>query len=791
MITFLNLLKRYNFLSTRHTKIVLVVLSICLALYPIFRLLFILTTIGGGNPSNDEWPYIVNILGPILDGTYNYKNFPLDVFHNGHYLFFPILVQLLFGLFFHLNYHAMLFSGILISAIQVYLLFDAFTHFSNSFLKWFLLPIISWLIFSLTQFTVFEFAFGSLEFGLSRLGLIFGIWGLIKFKKTWKGVIFALIGGLLGSWSAGSGLVAWPLFLIAFVLLGYRGISYYLAFISTALIASLPYFYSFISPNNNFYKKISFSFPNLKYWCEAVGFPVAVDFLSPHTLNRGSAGLILAFIGILFLFRKEIFQNTDKWLPNLLLIIAGLLSIWQIHLVRKNIVSWYSYFFIFFWLGLAGLAYSFWNIFQNSKIPGPINLIGKIWVIAVGAFSLYFIASSNLGGDKRNYFIASRSPSSESCLQHFWEAPTYCEGSLFRWGVGNPSLMTMLGETLRKHWLSISGLKQKWSLQGDFILDNVRLNESDKVPEISWVHDNGSTPVPFDDYHYLNLFLHSPNSVEWTITLPEECENAFLFSAITISKNSIGDKSSDGISFEVSVSQDDLNWKRLYEKSYVNLLDEKWYPFKISLTRFRGKTITLKFTSNPRKNLTGDWGIFRYPYIELTYNSHALSSTPFKKPIKPLNTDLSPSIPPLTKEDFIFNLTDTQFWDFHEAKPLSSNLKDGIWLKANAEPNIKYKIPLFIDLKQYSHLSFQLRVPPEIKPRRSRILFTTQNQSRVREILIPLLPDGNLHRYTFDLRLLELDRSDILKGLRFEPIATNGHFPMSFIKIADIRLLKK
>ena len=95
----------------------------------------------------------------------------------------------------------------------------------------------------------------------------------------------------------------------------------------------------------------------------------------------------------------------------------------------------------------------------------------------------------------------------------------------------------MLGFPLEKDHLNVFSPQQEWSLQGDFILDTVRLHEMVGVPGVFWSPDLTTQRAPFDSPQHLNLVLHSPNAVDWTITIPENTRQVTLNMAITISQS--------------------------------------------------------------------------------------------------------------------------------------------------------------------------------------------------------------------------------------------------------------
>ena len=767
-----------------------VIASISVALIPLIRLIFIYSTTGADNPSNDEWYPMAIIFGPIMDGHYHWAKFFQDIFYNGHLVFFPILAQLAFACFFHMNYFAMLVFGILLSTIQIYLVFDSIAGTVKDPKKWFFLPIISWLTLSVVQVSVFEFAFSTIQHGMYRLGLFLAIWSLTKFAPKPKGVILSLVGAFFSCWSAGSGIVAWPVVLIGFLLMGYRRLWHYIAWLIAASLSGLPFVY-FLLFKNIQNQRIDFSLiPKPDFWFRSIGLPVAMDFTSNSTSIRGIVGLVIGGIAIILLARRNILHSLIKFAPSILLIISGILGVWVIGLTRENISSWYSYSYMSFWLGLSGLAFNFWN----SEIEAPKNWYSmngkKFWSFSFGAILIYFIASSNLTWENKSFFLSARSPVSASCLRHYWEAPTYCEGNLFLWGVGNPYLMPSLGEALQNHDISVFGPQQRWSLQGDSILQKVHFHQLGKFPKVYWTKGMGFKPTAFTDYHHLNLFFYGPDEVDWTITLPNNLTKAEFHSAVLLSKGP-QNTGPDGTIFQIKLFEGSQDGKTVFLETVSNNTGNDWIPFTVPLERYKGKTITLKLSANSVISRGQSRGLFRYPYVDVSQEESPPISSSEKPDILPENTDLSPSVPKLSPADVVLNLQDLNEWNIKNAEASPSDQTNGILNVIGQNPSLEYKFPLDLNLADYTHLSFQMSAPTEISPRRTRILFKLNNQPAPLEIWIPLLKDGNLHRYTYDLKVLGLPARTILNGISIEPASGPTLQGQHRIEISDLRFLRR
>lgn len=408
----------------------------------------------------------------------------------------------------------------------------------------------------------------------------------------------------------------------------------------------------------------------------------------------------------------------------------------------------------------------------------------KLWIIGSAISVGLLCVMANISYKDMVFHLFSRTPASAACLRNYLTAPTYCEGYLFQWGVGQPANLPTLAQSLERHRLSVFAPHQHWSLQGDFVLDTVRITEAPGVPDIFWSADLTASPVQWSHYRHLNLFLHTPNAVEWEITLPASVEHAEFHSAIAMSQSAPKDLTSDGTACEVSIMPEGKSHELVFSR-HVTIDQRTWQPIHIPLEHYAGMTITIEITSHSEDN-TGDWVMYRYPYIDVTL----LPYSSIKKDTRePSNTDLG-SIPNLTSSDFRFDVTKSSLWDITGMTPADGEQKHQ-WVVDKA-PSMHYTLPFSICLSDYTYLYVRMAASPDIKPRALQIYYLLDDQSVFREarsLTIPLLPDGELHEYTYDLKLLELPKQIHLTGIRLDPVYGASSTGDNYVQVEDMRLV--
>lgn len=767
-------------------------------LLPIAGITWIVATTGADTVSNDYLTY-VDFLDQILSGTYNWRRYFNDTFIAGaHSMAVPTLVRLGVVKFANWNIYLELYICIALAILKLFFLHQAFTHLvpraSEGLLsglsRWLMWPILAALVFSLSQINVFTFGDAGLQIMFVQFGCALGVWGLVRFPDQRRGIAVMATGGVIATLSGGGGLLAWPVFLIGLVLLGFRKVTHYAVWLAAAAVASLPYvFYMVLWP------KVPRRTPTLfnrEFIISAIGWPFTNDITlnlitTPRAVWAGYAGLAFGVLGLVLLWGKRNTPALRQATPGLMYLAFGLLGIWQTSLFRTNIAPWYTTAFLSFWIGLVGLAYVFWvnrpTWPAGEKAPGWLAPpLATVWVIALSGVLFYLYVTSNFTYADKAMYLYSRSPVSASCLRNYKVAPTYCEQYLFQWGVGNPGLLAQLAKPLEHHHLSVFAPHQRWTLQGDYALDNVRLQEMPGIPDVFWSASRIAAPANFTGYSHLNLFLHTPNAVTWRVSLPANVEQADFYSAITLSRWSA---STDGVSFEVYLAVEDEPEQRVFQRTLAPD-QQTWQPFSIPLSAYAGRTVELRLTSsggeNGGMNVDGDWAMYRYPYIDVRLNSSGPSDSDAPgKPfiIKPAAGDAQ------------FGVADASQWQASNMQVIQTAPGSAPTWQVNQNASLKYIPDLNFCLADYTHFYLRLAVSPGVHPRALQIFYEVNHESSAREVKIPLLADGELHEYTFDLKLLSLHKRDHLTGLRLAPISDAVPAGEVRAEITDFRLIRR
>ena len=770
---------------------------VALTLLPAAGITFILATTGANNLSSDDGNFINKFLGQVLEGTYHWQNFPRDTFFDPHSLLFPGLVYLGLAYFADSNVYVALYLGLLLAAVKLLLLHSALTQTNQTrkgWERWLLWPLLAALVFSVSQISSFEHSMPAVTGGLSSLGFVLGVWGLTRFPAQWRGVTLMVVGGVVASFSSGAGLVMWPIFLLGLIFLGFRKVGHYAFWLTAAALSAVPYLYFlFIYPRPGSHQSTLLSVFNYLFVIDTLGRP----FVNGTGLNYsrmpisvwiGSLGIALFVIilSLLILLDRERRKLTlAQSAPALMLIAFALLTTWQISLFRDQIAPWYTTLSIVFWIGLLGLTYVLWvnhatNAAQGRQRHWAIPLIARLLGVVVVGGLICLYASSNFSYTDKTLLMRTRAPASAACLRNYRTAPTYCEETLVIWQLGDPHYIERLAQPLERNHLSVFAPRQEWTLQGDFILDSVKIFETPGIPDIRWSEDLTATPVSWRDYRHLNLFLHTPNAISWTVSLPPNVEQADFHSAIAISQSTPFDPVADGVRFEVYLKREGGVEESIFSQ-YLAPGQRQWQPFTIPLSAYAGQTVTIRLTSSAGGNVIQDWAMYRYPYIDLLLNQGkdvdtAVSSKPFT--------------PTLTDADARFDTTDSNLWQTSNMQPApTATTATDTWTIGQA-PRMEYNRPLDLCVADYTHFYARLAALANY-PIVLQITYKLKDEPEfVRWVTIPLFADGEMHEYTYDLKLLELNQQARLTGIRLSPVRAIAFSGETWVKISDFRLIR-
>jgi hypothetical protein len=761
-------------------------------LLPLLNLWYTIATTGANNISNDYLLFLPT-LDHILSGTYNWQHFITDTMYMGHWSSLSVLVHVFIAFVSRWDARFELYLGSFFALLRLALLVSLFSEFFLPRTKLLIAGGLAALVFSMSQSVNFLYGQNAIAVNLCLLGFTIGLWGLAKMKKPWHGISIMAIGGLMSSASFGNVLPCWLSFLIAMPIFRYRRWQYYCAWCTATALGLYPYINfllsstrsSFSTVSSPFLHKVLFAINMLgRPFCTNIGFESG---RLPMSEFAAVAGLLIASLSVWAIITKRIFNCRTK--ASLVLIGYGLLSVCVVSTVRFLVIPLYTGLSINFWIGIFGLAI--------SLVKESIERTNSPWGTKYGALGsstlllivVLYLITNRTYADKTVYPLY-RAPASEAAIRNYRTAPTYAEECVFLFGVGNGPYLMYISEPLERLGLSAFAPNQQWSLQGDFLLPSTTVSTANRQASISWIQ--GRDPRKrhsWRSYRHLNLSMPSSSEVQWEFDLPDTLESAQLITSLS----SVSDLSSEEpkepprFSFTIRVSPKGSLTNQLTRGSAQGTIQEisltnkeNWTPFSIDLSKFKGKHVALIFAFSG----SNQFGILQYPHINVQNSPVARNRQAVT--VTPSNTELSPYFPNAISKSFDFPGMPSKDWTNGEIVVTPDATQTNPYQSSMA--TMTYCPKAEIDLRDYSHWYVEMSTQSGIYPRVLRVKLTLRDGS-IKSFVIPLLMDGSVHKYTYDMKLLDLYKEALLKEITVFPVANDSIAHKGAVSVKKLKLI--
>ncbi|MFI5118813.1 MAG: hypothetical protein ACHQM4_00280 [Thermoanaerobaculia bacterium] len=564
--------------------------SLFLALLPPARMAWIVFTYGENNLSND---YIgrVSLVTSMLDGTCTLGRFVRDAWiGGGHSAVALISIYYLNARFFAWDARVELALGLLIAGATLALI--AVTLPARA--RWWLLPLLSLLLFSTAKVSSFTFGESTLQMGLAQLGIAMGAFGFARRgDRPVALAVWVAAGGVLASWAWGGGIMAWPVFFAALVVWRVRKVTAWAVFAGGAAAGVAQYAW-LLRPG------MSGAVPGPVSWTakwslflDLLGRPL-VNGIAHADPNRWSQAIGVG--GLLALAAMLIHLRTTLRARPVPLLLVGwtLLVAFQIALFRAAVASWYASPMTFFWVGLLLLL---------AAAPAALRAGGVLLV------ALLTLRVQRTWEDK-SYYLPSRAPVSASCLREWRTAPAECHARVFQWGEeGHAGELALLGAPLEKHRLSVFGPRRTYLLQGDVSLGRVRLETGGAL---SFLSADGRTRADPNGVRRLGLAVASGGAVSWRVDLPPGTRTARFRSVIRTDP----DESSNARGATVSASAG-VDGPTVASRVFLGRGQER--ELMLDLSSLAGRTVRLSLDAEETQTPQAQGAplIWKAPRIEL------------------------------------------------------------------------------------------------------------------------------------------------------------------------------
>lgn len=687
----------------------------CVGLAAFVRMLFIVSTVGANNPSND-YIGIVGIVDQVLSGTYDWRNFLSDSFLRTHAEFFPYLIHIFVARFFEWNMRVELLIGFACHAARAALLYDLLKDPVEKRFRPLLAAGIFALVFSVTNASVFVYGETTLPIGLSLLGFTIGLWSIFKIRSRWS-YLGLLGGGVLSSYSWGNAPTVWIVLLLCVILSSRKDkLAGMVAAGAGIAVSALPYLVNIVfnhSPTPHAAVHIGKLFQPI-YLANALGRTFANNggeqFYNIKTaLFSGACGIFIALLVAVCLW-KMFRAERSKLVPAAAVGVFGLTSIYLVSLVRPLIAAWYVSLATMFWIGL--LAAVILLLQADEGLRFKVRFVRGAGALVLVLYTVLYLASNQTLNDKA-HFLQTRAYASESVLRNFRTAATFSDELVFRWPMGQCGLLGAVGRVLDRHMLGPCARHQMWYLQGDYPLGNVFVNQEPGSRQPRWVRGGSrKDAASWRDWELADLLIPPGNTVVWQCVVPRDSSRCVFTTEIVCGG-----------------------------RKFSEVRD---------LTAEKGKMVPIVLppgsVSGSSSWLSKEDVICKTPRIEVTMSASAKADPDQNE--RPYNVDgASYKDRPVRWQLNLGDVASPQW------------LADGGLFTARN----------FAALASSADLIFECEIAAAASVKGRIVIAQMQvNDGAWRDLPLPLLSDESRHKYSYPVRLLELNDDDRLTGLRFK-----------------------
>lgn len=344
---------------------------IFIALVAFFLIFYYIWNYAQKVPYWDQWELV-----PTLEKMHNHTLTLNDIWqqHNEHRIFFPKLLMLFLAYFSGWNFFVELCANLIMVTICLYLLFSMLDSTSDFKKNTIIKVIVTLLVFSMVQYENWLCGW-QLQIFMSLLGSIITILSLNKWQGTVHGLIIAIAGAVLASYSFGSGLVIWPAALFFLIFSKNWRLKHIIIWIISCIVVVFLYFYQYRFSKTNAPTSYIFNhlFAFFQFMLAYLAAPLAWDTASANWI---SAILFITIILSILDIRRIDKVRLTKLMPWLSLIIFAILSAFLTGLGRiglgigQAMESRYTTISTLFVISAAVLLYNsiILNLGKNKKI---------------------------------------------------------------------------------------------------------------------------------------------------------------------------------------------------------------------------------------------------------------------------------------------------------------------------------------------------------------------------------------------------------------------------------------
>lgn len=740
------------------------VILVVVGLIPVSHIYYLIT-FTCSNSLNHDYQNVIPTVDAMLEPGYSWSNFVSDSSMGPHCLLVGILVHACSALLTDWQTRFDLFLGVSLAVLRVVLLVDCIGERWNRTSKWVLLTFFLWLNFGTTLCSTLTFGVACISGGVGLLGYALAVWGVTRCQGKVLPFVLFLVGGLVSAsfgqfWT----LATWTTLLLVVVLSKPKRLPFYLFWVMGVLISVLE-LKSMAQRPSDFHPRL-----NLIGFINVLGRSFTNDIgdnCLPMTQSAivGCVGLL--FLLLLLFLHFKIRTALHKVAVAAALVGFGLLGALIISMSRDAIAPWYSLYAMYFWTGLVAASIVLFQEYRRepNKTHKPLVLqfcaLFPLWVVV----GLYL--QTNISYKDKDFYRRTHGPCSESTMRNFRTVPTYGEATLFAGQIGDLQVMHEVCEPLWRHNWSAFSPHQEWALQGDFILPSVAVSESEGTEALKWIDGTKlSRKRHWSDPEHLNLAFDLRNRVSWNLDLPALTTKAVLRTKVSLPDRKHSSNEQAVLKVDVFVKARN---QLLKEMRHEFIVSNSWNNIEIPIERLAGKHVRIDFSGVPSER--EKVALLEYPKIDVDVKKEIRTRIQSSKlPVCPSNTELSEQFPEYTPNDLVYSLSNEKEYKLGGLHIIGKDANGAIEFELDETtiPSLMLTPSLSVSSREYSQVVVEMAASRDVYPRLLCVEVVISGTD-LRKLLIPTLADEALHKYSYDLKLLELEDNERITALKLLP----------------------
>ncbi|MBK9281070.1 MAG: hypothetical protein IPM93_23165 [Candidatus Obscuribacter sp.] len=739
------------------------IFCVLLSIVPVIRLVSIISNTCS-NVVFFDFVHVMPVINAGLSNELSLSTVLQDFSLGGHpqiaSLIFHILTAKLLGL----NALVEEYLCVFIMYLSTVVTFFLFIPKKGSSWRFLLLPILSFIQFSLCLSSEFFNQYSFANDAINRLVFSIGILCILRIERpSLAGIILMVCGTISSTCAAGFVVSTWVCFIFVAIclkrfeklFLGCVMAGWLLSFIPM-LVVQLGGTSRFdpgsnaLAPVGRFLTSISLALMNNT----STDIPVTAI-----SIIGGGLGLLIVVLLTVGSFYWRIFP------PNIACCLSyalfGLMNLLAVSVARQYLRPWYCSFSVFFWEAIVSLSFVLLLSAKGTKAKRYSIWPAIVSISAIGFFSYFYLATNRSYADK-DWFRSLHSPSAESNLRSFLWAPTYAASSF-----DNLIEYWQFGRNVSLHNLSCFNLHQVWLMQGDFSLPTVVTGRRYGTEGVHWLRRKGSSsPTEYTVPEHLTVSVPSGAYFSWLLDFPKGLKSATALLDVCSKESAVA-----GRKLVIRILSEN-NQVLSGPISIVPTTQSRLY--RLPLTQFAGRSIKFLVDNPTPIEMRQSPILITVPRVDCRFEEDYFSlEAKNSRPI-PCNVDSASDqfgvVSKIRQLKFDFN-KDWSAVGFSPDNPVSR--ADSIFCADNDRAHITSQKRLNISPADWHEFFFEAALPENSRHGFFLCEFIL-NSGRVKRAIIPVIPDGKMHKYTFQLKLIESVGGESIDFFQLYPFYAEG-----------------